>query len=265
MLSSRRLGAFFSGLLLYCSAMLLATPLSLTPLPYMWYRVAGLPDSLPGQLWRAFMYALPLFVGASLWVYLTLRQRHRARRAAALWCFSGIGLAWFGWLVYGVIDMGARTQAHRGGAAALLLTSKLPPFYGLQNTLAVIAGALLALWLLPRLAGSHQQGSRKTYRSGQHSLEAGLSSFQESRLDSRQHEERSSQRSSRSGSSRSGSSRGSRGSSRSRSHSSKAPAHVSLSLPPAPTAEASAAMGAATVPGDIVGDGLTEVIGTKPA
>jgi hypothetical protein len=141
---SRHLGAFVSGLALYSAAVLLSGLLAGHHLlgPYL-SRLGG-DESWARVFGEAAVYAVPVFVLALGWAYVTLRPYRRGRRPTTGWCLSGFGLAWLGWLFYGVLLAAEGGQAGMLPISEMLLSPLVPPLWGLLNALVVLCGVLIA-------------------------------------------------------------------------------------------------------------------------
>lgn len=149
---SRRIGAFASGLALYSTAVMLGGTLAGLRLPSVLSSWWGHTESLPQLLGEAAVYALPIFVLALSWSYVTLRPYRRGRWPATAWCLGGLGLAWLAWLMYGVVRAADTPPLAAVPLSTLLLSPQVPPLWGLLNGLAVLAGVLVAAALARRHA-----------------------------------------------------------------------------------------------------------------
>lgn len=149
---SRRIGAFASGLALYSTAVMLGGTLAGLRLPLVLTSLWGHTESLPQLLAEAAVYALPIFVLALSWSYVTLRPYRRGRWPATAWCLGGLGLAWLAWLMYGVVCAADTTSLVAIPLSTLLLSPQVPPLWGLINALAVLVGVLVAAALARRHA-----------------------------------------------------------------------------------------------------------------
>ena len=164
MRSSRRLMAFVSGLLLYCSAnglswALLDGWLQHGMRPYFNSYASTLMAVAGGV-------ALLILVLSAAWGFLTVRVPPGGRRPTTAWCLAGVGTAGMGWLMVGVFQLALTRQEKVLTMLDLLLTPSTPPLWGPLNTLAVLAGVLLAgvaarhLAPPPRRTGSMQRPAR---------------------------------------------------------------------------------------------------------
>ena len=141
-----------SGLLLYLTAWSLAWLLAELRLPTELYPHALLiRGSTEAVLSEAGLIAALLLGLALLWAYLTVRSPKRGRRPTAGWFFLGLGLAWFGGLMGGVVRMSGLQAAAEMPLAVLLFAANQAPLWGLMNLLALLLGAGLAAGL----AASH--------------------------------------------------------------------------------------------------------------
>jgi hypothetical protein len=144
MLHTRRIGAFFSGLALYCAAMLMSRLLAELLGPNDLFYVFGGRDSASRIMGESLVYALPVFVLALGWSYLTVRPQRRGRRPTTGACIWGMGVAWLGWLFYGVFAAAQMPHYSSLSLTAMLLSSLVPPLWGLLNMVAALAGVVTA-------------------------------------------------------------------------------------------------------------------------
>ena len=154
--SLRRLWALLSGLLLYCVVMLFVSTLAALPSPAPLLSQLGLRAMLAQEIGAATLLATPVFGLALVWSYLTIRPRQRGRRPTTAWCLGGLCLAWLAWLFYGLVHASENSALGELPLSTLLLSSSVPPLWGVLNVLAamlgiVIAGALAKRWM-PQVA-----------------------------------------------------------------------------------------------------------------
>ncbi len=144
MKSLRRVSAVLSGVLLYSTAVLVSGILAELEWPRFFYAALGGRTSLAVLVVESLLIALPVFGLALAWSYVTVRPPKLGRRPTTAWCLGGLGLAGFGWLVFGVYDMAQTPDAFNQTLGKLLLSSSTPPLWGLLNVLAVLLGTVLA-------------------------------------------------------------------------------------------------------------------------
>ena len=145
MQSHRRPLAFLSGFALYVGGLAAAVAATSTPLNWL---LIGRMDGLAVAL-RLLGLALPSLLLAVAWTYFSLRSRQRSRRSSWLWYRIGMGLAMVFTFTAGFFVL-AQLDATRVWSPFTLLTSaRMPPFWGLQNSLAILLGAWLGHRLLP--------------------------------------------------------------------------------------------------------------------
>jgi len=113
-------------------------------LPQEAYAALGGRNSTLVQFCEAFAIALVLLLLSLVWSYVTVRPPRKSRHTTTSWLLSGIGLAWLGWLIYGVFYFALHPRNYSQGMGALLLSSAAPPLWGLLNIVAVVSGAVLA-------------------------------------------------------------------------------------------------------------------------
>lgn len=152
MVSLRRLGALLSGLVLYCVVMLLVSSLASMPSPIALFRQLGVHAALPQELGAAILLALPVLALALPWSYFTVRPLRRGRRPTTAWCATGLLLAWLGWLIYGLIHASQSSRLSELPLRTLLLSSEVPPLWGLLNGLAALIGVILGGRIAARIA-----------------------------------------------------------------------------------------------------------------
>lgn len=153
MRSARRLAALLSGLLLYAVVMMLVHMLTELPSPTPLLRLLGMQSGVALETAAAALLAMPVFALALLWGHITVRPYRRGSRPTTAWCVSGLMLAWLGWLVYGLIRASETSALGQLPLSTLLLSSKVPPLWGLLNTVATLLGVLLAGGMAARLMG----------------------------------------------------------------------------------------------------------------
>lgn len=152
--SLRRLGALLSGLLLYCVVMLVVSTLAALPSPAPLLSLLGLQATLAQEIAAATLLATPVFALALAWSYVTVRPYQRGRRPTTAWCLGGLSLAWLGWLFYGLVHASENSALGELPLSTLLLSSSVPPLWGVLNALAAmlgvgLAGTLAKRWMPP--------------------------------------------------------------------------------------------------------------------
>jgi hypothetical protein len=143
MVSLRRFGALVSGLLLYFVVMLVVLQLTQLPSPAYMLAPLGLPPGVAVELVGALVFALPVLLLALPWSYLTLRPQSRNRQPITGWCITGLLIAWLGWLIYGLISASQSSSLSELPLHTLLLSSRVPPLWGVLNALAALLGVIL--------------------------------------------------------------------------------------------------------------------------
>jgi hypothetical protein len=142
---TRNLTALCSGLFLYGLGWALAWSLADIRLPadlfpHAWFR----RGSLGAVLSEAGAIALLLFALSLSWCYFSMRSAKLGQRPTTVWCLAGLGLAWFGGLLIGVLTLSDTPSAAEQSLALLLFSATQAPLWGLLNALALLTGALLA-------------------------------------------------------------------------------------------------------------------------
>ena len=145
MKDTRSFAALCSGLLLYGVCWTLAWLLASIQLPgEMFPHTIWSRGSLGSVLSEAGAIALLLFAIALIWTYLTVRSPKLGKRPTTAWCLSGLGLAWFAWLLMGVFKLSAIETPTEQSIDVLLLSATQPPLWGLLNAVALLLGATVA-------------------------------------------------------------------------------------------------------------------------
>lgn len=153
--SHRRPLAFLSGFALYVGGLAAAVAATSTPLNWL---LIGRTDGLAVTL-RLLGLALPSLILSVAWTYLSLRTRQRSRRRSWLWYCIGMGLAMVITFTAGFFTLAELDSTKVWSAFTLMTSARMPPFWGLQNSLAIVAGAWLGYRLLPaRTTSDRSQG-----------------------------------------------------------------------------------------------------------
>lgn len=164
MRSARRLIAFFSGLLLYCSAIGLS-----------WLMLEGwLQQALrphfssyaDTMMVAAGSVALLIFLLSVGWCYLSVRVPAGGRRPTTGWCLAGISAGCLGWVIVGAFVLALTRKDKHLTLVELLLVPTTPPLWGPFNALAVVAGLLLA-GVLARRTAPPPRRSRRAMQTAQ--------------------------------------------------------------------------------------------------
>lgn len=147
MRSVRRVGAFFSGVLLYSSVMGISSFLAKLRLPIQIYAPLGGRNSMLTVILEATVIALLMALLALVWSHLTVVPRgplRRGHRPTTSWCVAGVVVGWLAWTIYGAIHFSLNPRSYGQPLYALLLSSNVPPLWGVLNVVAVLAAVLLA-------------------------------------------------------------------------------------------------------------------------
>ncbi len=145
MQSHRRPLAFLSGFAVYVGGLAAAMAAAATPLSWL---LVGRTDLLALTL-RLTALALPSLLVGVAWTYLTLRSRQRSRRQTWLWYRIGMGLAMVVTFTGGFFALAQLDATKVWSPFTLLTSARMPPFWGLQNSLAILLGAWIGYRLLP--------------------------------------------------------------------------------------------------------------------
>lgn len=147
MRSVRRVGAFFSGLLLYSSVMGISSFLAKLRLPLQIYAPLGGRNSMLSVIAEATVIALLMALLALIWSHVTVVPRgpvRRGHRPTTSWCVAGVAFGWLAWTIYGAIYFSLNPKTYGQPLYALLLSSTVPPLWGVLNVVAVLIAVLLA-------------------------------------------------------------------------------------------------------------------------
>ncbi|MBB2484368.1 hypothetical protein H5407_03915 [Mitsuaria sp. WAJ17] len=159
MQSHRRPLAFLSGFALYVGGLAAAVAATSTPLNWL---LIGRADGLAVTV-RLLCLALPSLLLAVAWTYISLRSRQRSRRSSWRWYCIGMGLAMVFTFTAGFFTLAQLDATKVWSPFTLLTSARMPPFWGLQNSLAIVMGAWLGHRLLPaRTTPSRSQGQGGT-------------------------------------------------------------------------------------------------------
>lgn len=151
MQSHRRPLAFISGFTVYLGGMAAAVAATSTPLNWL---LAGRTD-LFSFIVRLLALALPSLLLAATWTYFSLRARQRSRRSTWLWYRIGMGLSVVFTFTVGFFALAELDATKVWSPLTLLTSARMPPFWGLQNSLAIMVGAWLGHRLLPARLSTH--------------------------------------------------------------------------------------------------------------
>lgn len=163
MQSHRRPLAFISGFTVYVGGLAVAMAATSTPLNWILIgHAGGLALSV-----RLVALALPSLLLAVGWTYLSLRSRQRSRRSTWLWYRIGMALGMVCTFSAGFFALAQLDGTQVWSTLTLLTSARMPPFWGLQNSAAILLGAWLGHHLLPaRLKpgrqGGHSEGAGRT-------------------------------------------------------------------------------------------------------
>lgn len=158
MQSHRRPLAFLSGFALYVGGLAAAMAATSTPLNWL---LVGRTD-LWAIILRLFGLALPSFLLAIAWTFFSLRTRQRSRRLTWLWFRIGMGLAMVVTVTAGFFALAQLDATKVWSPFTLMTSARMPPFWGLQNSLAILLGAALGYRLLPQrfdTSGQRRRGA----------------------------------------------------------------------------------------------------------
>jgi hypothetical protein len=138
-----RIVAFVSGVVLYNLVILVGGFLAAVAVPQAYFAWFGQNKVLALATEEAVVYALPVFVLATLWSHITVRVFPGAWRQATRWCFAGLAFAWLAWLAYSLAQFVTNPVPNQFPVGTLLLSLLVPPLWGVLNVLAAPCGVLL--------------------------------------------------------------------------------------------------------------------------
>jgi hypothetical protein len=148
----RPTAAFVSGLFLYSTAVWIGGRLASLPLPPEYVEALGGRYSSLFISTESVVIAVVMFGLALGWAFVTVRPWRPGRRPTTIACMTGIGCAWLGWVVYGAFDASAAVLPDSMPVGNWLLSSEMPPLWGVLNIMAIIAGVVFAGSLARRFA-----------------------------------------------------------------------------------------------------------------
>jgi hypothetical protein len=160
MQSHRRPLAFLSGFTVYVGGLAAAMAATSTPLNWVF---AGHGGWLPLTV-RLLILALPSLLLAAAWTYFSLRSRQRSRRSTWLWYRIGMALAMVFTFTAGFFALAQLDETKVWSPLSLLTSARMPPFWGLQNSLAILLGAWLGHRWLPARTDLRRHGSQAARR-----------------------------------------------------------------------------------------------------
>lgn len=144
MRSARRAIAIVSGILMFCACNVAAIRMAKAALPRHWYAPFGGRGALPVMFAEAIGIALILMLTSIIWGYFTLRPKRRRHKPYIAWMFSGVIIAWAGWLIYGAFYFALNPKTYSQPLQSLLLSSSAAPLFGIFNIFAVLGGVYFA-------------------------------------------------------------------------------------------------------------------------
>jgi hypothetical protein len=139
----RRIAALVSGFALYNVLVFVGGFLAALQIPRAYFAWFGPHKVLALVLEEAVTFGLPVFLLALAWSYLTIRQFRGAWWPSTWWCFGGLALAWFAWLIYSLSYLMINPVPSQFPFGTLLLSFLIPPVWGILNTIAAPCGVML--------------------------------------------------------------------------------------------------------------------------
>lgn len=146
-----------SGALLYSLAVYVGGYLAAIAIPSAYFDFFGANKVLALVVEEAFVYALPIFVLAAVWGYVSIRPLRATHRKATLWCLVGVAAAWLGWTLQTLAYFASNPSPNQFPLEALALQVLVPPVWALLNLAAVPCGVMFAGWLVGRSNSSPQR------------------------------------------------------------------------------------------------------------
>lgn len=164
--SGRRFFSSLAGAGLYLTAQALGQYLGAIGVPHSWVSFLGARGSLNVQIGEALILALPVFLISLVWAWLTVRPWGGARNPHTAWCVGGTIIAAVGSLLVGVVMFSLNPPGYEVPVSYMLLRASQAPLWGVQNSLAAIAGLALAVLAVERYMRKHPGRSRsRTYKA----------------------------------------------------------------------------------------------------
>lgn len=148
--SGRRFFSSLSGAGLYLTAQALGQYLGVLGIPHSWVSFLGPRGSLNVQVAEAMILALPVFLISLAWAWFTVRPWGGARNPHTAWCVGGTVIAAVGSLLLGVVSFSLNPPGYEVPVSYMLLRASQAPLWGVQNSIAALAGLALAVLAIER-------------------------------------------------------------------------------------------------------------------
>lgn len=165
MKNQRRFAALLSGLVLYCAVIALSEMLAGLQLPSPLYRLLGGHGNAVLIAGQAGLIALLMFVLTLPWGYATILLARLSRGSSTAWCLGGVLAGWVAWVIYGSASFALNPISTDMPISSWLLSSLMPPLWGVLNIIAVLGATWLAGRLVQRIhpaPPSRRRSSGKT-------------------------------------------------------------------------------------------------------
>lgn len=141
---------FLSGVLLYSAAVYIGGYLAAIAIPQAYFDSLGIYKTLALIIEEALFYALPIFLLAAAWGYVTIRPLKIGYRKATLWCLAGVVAGWLGWMAHALILFATDPEPNNFSLEKLTLLMIIPPVWGVLNIAAAPSGVAFGGWLVVR-------------------------------------------------------------------------------------------------------------------
>ncbi len=119
-----------SGVVLYRVVIHVGGYLAAIAVPTGYFAWFGANKTLALTLQHALTFALPIFVLAVTWSFLSIRPVRTRHRRATLCCLAGVVAGWFGWAIAGLVQFAAHPSAQPLPWTTLAVAILVPPIWG---------------------------------------------------------------------------------------------------------------------------------------
>lgn len=137
-----RAAAFISGVALHVAFLFVVGFLAAVHIPRAYFDGFGEHRAIGRALEEAFVMALPTFLLALAWSFLTVRSLKGAGRTTTAWCFAGFAAAWLASLCQTLVHLSANPVPHQYPLSTLLVSFLVPPVWAMLNAVAAPVGIL---------------------------------------------------------------------------------------------------------------------------
>ena len=137
-----QIAAFVSGVVLHISFLIVAGLLAAVQIPRSYFEWFGDHRIIGLALEEAVVVAVPVFLFALVWSFLTVRSLKEVGRRPTSWCFTGFAVAWLVSIVHTLAHMSSNPVPNQYPLSTLLLSFLVPPVWAVLNSIAAPVGIL---------------------------------------------------------------------------------------------------------------------------